>query len=38
MILSFAFKEGKVRFRNKFVRTKGFLDEQVRLKCGGTSW
>lgn len=29
MILSFGFKEGEVWFRNKYVRTKGFVDEQV---------
>lgn len=31
MVLSMAFDDGKVFFRNKFVRTKGFLDEQVCL-------
>jgi hypothetical protein len=34
MVLSFSFQEGRVRFRNKYVRTQGFLDEQV----GGWSW
>jgi hypothetical protein len=30
MVLSFSFQGGRVRFRNKYVRTQGFLDEQVR--------
>lgn len=29
MILSFEFNRGDVRFSNKYVRTKGFLDEQA---------
>ena len=29
MIFSVAFKAGKAYFRNKFVKTKGFLEEQV---------
>lgn len=31
MVLSFAFDNGRCFFRNKFVRTKGFMDEQARL-------
>lgn len=33
MVLSIAFKDGKAFFRNRFVRTKGFLAEQVGLRC-----
>ena len=29
MIFSLAFKDGRAYFRNKFVKTKGFLKEQV---------
>jgi hypothetical protein len=29
MVLSFSFDQGRVWFKNKFVRTKGFVDEQV---------
>lgn len=29
MVCSFAFRNGRAFFRNKFVRTKGFVDEQV---------
>eukprot|EP00955_Chlamydomonas_euryale_P079327 363284-Chlamydomonas_euryale.AAC.2 len=29
MVLSVAFKDGKAYFRNRFVKTKGFLDEQA---------
>eukprot|EP00878_Enallax_costatus_P035826 GHUV01040057.1.p1 GENE.GHUV01040057.1~~GHUV01040057.1.p1 ORF type:complete len:367 (+),score=91.51 GHUV01040057.1:124-1101(+) len=29
MVLSFGFNEGQVWFKNKYVRTKGFLDEQA---------
>ena len=29
MLLSLAFKDGKAFFRNTFVRTKGFVEEQV---------
>jgi len=38
MVCSFSFREGRVWFKNKFVRTKGFVDEQVRLwvACGGS--
>lgn len=38
MVLSFCFsggEEGKARFKNKYVRTKGFVDEQVRPHWGG---
>ena len=35
MVCSFAFRDGKVFFRNKFVRTKGFLDEQVGMLLQG---
>jgi hypothetical protein len=38
MILSFSFsggEGGEVRFKNKFVRTKGFVDEQVGVRGGG---
>ena len=33
MIFSVAFKDGKAFFRNKFVKTKGFLEEQVRRQA-----
>jgi hypothetical protein len=33
MVLSFSFDQGRVWFKNKFVRTKGFVDEQVREGC-----
>lgn len=29
MLLSMAFKDGKAFFRNRYVRTRGFVDEQV---------
>lgn len=29
MVLSMAFKDGKAFFRNRYVRTLGFVDEQV---------
>lgn len=45
MLLSFSFDQGRAWFKNKFVRTKGFVDEQVRrcsngcnaLQCGQTN-
>jgi carotenoid cleavage dioxygenase-like enzyme len=33
MVLSFSFDQGRVWFKNKLVRTKGFVDEQVRGGC-----
>ena len=35
MIFSIAFKDGRAYFRNKFVKTKGFKEEQVRQWGGG---
>ena len=29
MVFSIAFKDGRAYFRNKFVKTKGFKEEQV---------
>ena len=34
MVFSIAFKDGRAYFRNKFVKTKGFKEEQVIGQCG----